>query len=110
MSYDLPNYDAWLERPYQRRQAQEPPAEVEDLLGTEFWYEGERAVVDSWEAWEDADEDGRYGGIDLVIRIGGYRTEGPFPVWAGGQEQNIAPDDLLEVLAKQDEHIDEDER
>jgi hypothetical protein len=69
---DLPNYDAWLEAPYQRRAAQEPPDEIQELLGVRIWLEEEDAwgTVGSYEVWEDADEDGRYGGVDLVVRVG----------------------------------------
>jgi hypothetical protein len=109
MSYELPGYDAWLERPYQRQQAQEPPGDVQDMLGIEFWLDGEHAVVDSYEEWEDADEDGRYGGIDFVIRTGGIRRDGPLgPSWTGGRTRNMSPTDLQDVLSKQDEHRGED--
>jgi hypothetical protein len=83
------NYDAWLEAPYQRRYAQEPPPEVEDLMGVELEWDGRPAVVDSWETWSDADEDGAYGGVDLVLRFTDER----------GGEENVRPDVLEDVLA-----------
>jgi hypothetical protein len=72
MSYNLPGYDAWLERPYQQRYAQEPPDAIQELLGQKIWLEEEDAwgEVVEYEEWEDADEDGRYGGYDMVIQVG----------------------------------------
>lgn len=103
------NYDAWLEAPYQRMYAQEPPGEIQDMMDVEFWLEGERAVVDSYEEWSDADEDGVHGGIDFVVRVGGVRDE-RYHFWKGGRTQNMSPADLEEILAKQDEHRPEPEQ
>lgn len=96
-------YDAWLERPYQQAQAQEPPDSITERLDYEFWLDGEHAVVESYEEWTDADEDGRYGGIDFVILIGGAKHE-RYGYWTGGRQRNMSPAQLEEVLAKQDEH------
>lgn len=96
----LPGYDAWLERPYQERYAHEPPPEVEDMLDTEFDLDGEHAVVEGYEEWQDADEDGAYGGIDYVIRIGGHRDL-RYNYWTGGRTQNMSETELEEALANQ---------
>jgi hypothetical protein len=69
--------------------ASEPPSEVEDLLGVELEWDERPAVVESWECWEDADEDGRYGGVDLILRFTDER----------GGEENVRPDVLQDVLA-----------
>jgi hypothetical protein len=106
----MSGYDSWLERPYQQMYAREIPTEAEDFEGVEFWLDGERAVVDGFEEWEDADEDGRYGGVDLVVRTGGTRRPGPLgDHWVGGRTQNMTPTQVQEILANQDEHRDEDE-
>jgi hypothetical protein len=100
-------YDAWLEKPYQDSQRNaDPPREAEEWLDHEFFYQGERAVVESWETWEDADEDGRYGGFDFVIRIGGEKGE--FNLWSGGRTENLSPNQLEEALADQAWHRPEE--
>lgn len=66
----MSGHDAWLEQPYQRYE-REPPPDTEDYLGRKVYVEEEDAVgvVTSWEEWEDADEDGRYGGVDLIVEF-----------------------------------------
>ena len=91
MSYGrdpMAGHDAWLEAPYQR--GQEVPSEVEDYLGVEIYVEEEAAVgtVDDYETWQDADEDGRYGGVDLIVR---------FP---DGTTRNMRPDEVNDLLLK----------
>jgi hypothetical protein len=62
------SYDGWLEGRYC---AAGMTGWVEDALGTRVWIEEEDdyGTVVSYETWEDADEDGRYGGVDLELRF-----------------------------------------
>src|SRR5258706_118037 len=72
----MSSYDHWLEAPYQRMYATQPPPEIEELLGARVVRDGEPGTIESYEAWEDADEDGKYGGYDLVVRwLNSRRTE-----------------------------------
>ena len=68
-------YDDWLEAPYQRNQGDPPPV-FENYADCRVWIEEEDefAVVTSYECWEDADEDGRYGGTDLILTLPNGRT------------------------------------
>lgn len=80
----MTNYDAWLEAPYQRRYAEgDMPREAEDWMGATIWIEEDDAegTVESYEAWEDEDEDGRYGGVDLVVNV-------------AGRERNMRPEEV----------------
>lgn len=78
---ELRGYDAWLEAPYQRQQ-RDAPTDIEDMLGLEVWIEEDDAwcEVIGFEEWEDADEDGRYGGVDLIVKP------------PNGREYNVRPD------------------
>jgi hypothetical protein len=71
----MSRYDNWLQGRYYSQR--DMPGWVEDALGTRVWIEEEDAhgIVDSYEEWEDADEDGRYGGVDLVLRFPNGRTQ-----------------------------------
>jgi hypothetical protein len=72
----MKNYDSWLEGPYQRAYGREAPPEVEKLLDAKFYVEEEDAVgeVVEWQAWDDADEDGPYGGYDFIVQFPGGRA------------------------------------
>jgi hypothetical protein len=86
------SYDSWLEAPFQRRYAgRETPDEVAELIDAKVWSptEGEVGVITEYEAWEDADEDGRYGGYTVSIRFGHHTVSveatnlinGDEPLW-----------------------------
>ncbi len=82
------SYDAWkLASPYE---GPEPPPWVEDLLGSKVEVDGYEGVVEDYECWEDADEDGRHGGVDLVAR---------FPLPSGRSfSQNMSRTEVEEAL------------
>lgn len=84
----LRGYDAWLERPYQERYTNEPPPEIEELLDARVVLDGEVGKIETWEPWEDADEDGRHGGVDLVVR------------WESGRTSNLLPDEAEEAMRR----------
>jgi hypothetical protein len=69
------SYDQWLEAPYQRNQGDVPPT-FENYADCRVWIEDEDefAQVTSYECWEDADEDGRHGGTDLILTLPSGRT------------------------------------
>lgn len=86
---NMPNYDAWLERPYQRNQT-DPPREWEEWADVRIFdpEEDEHGTVIGFETWEDADEDGKYGGVDLIVRFD------------NGREVNMPADRVQELAVK----------
>lgn len=67
--YTEANYDAWLERPYQSRERRSDALEdYYELVGERVRTPEGVGVVTDVESWEDADEDGRYGGVDVMVR------------------------------------------
>jgi hypothetical protein len=85
----LPGYDAWLERPYERAYADEAPEWVYDLLGREFWYEGQLVKAEGCEA--EGDE------TLLIARIIGK-----------GRTLRLSEGDVREALASQQNHRGEE--
>jgi hypothetical protein len=62
-------YDDWLEKPYRDRDPQPWEEAANELMDEKVLVDGRLATVISWEAWEDADEDGKYGGIEYTVRF-----------------------------------------
>ncbi len=98
MSYRLgyapmKGYDAWLEAPYQRRYAQDPPAEWENRVDRKVYVEEEDAVgtVTSYEEWEDADEDGKYGGVDLIVEFPATENRKSYTITMTPEEVDACP-------------------
>jgi hypothetical protein len=97
----LPGYDSWLEAPYQRLYAGDVPREAEDLMDVRIWLEEDDCygVVEGFETWEDADEDGRYGGVDLVVRLESGRAP---------RTRNMSPTEVEERLSARPEREEEE--